>query len=460
MLRGENRTIYIDCTNTVFTGLNTGIQRVVRNIIQRIAHTKQLDGWNIVPVVAVMGNFYKFDTDISSKFHWSKALYLLISKLRNVFNLLFFNKHTKGNWPVDIIRGDWPVDIVDNPPPRYDIHGKIVHFCRKIIPHMFKCAYRLDGVINGDSIILNNQDVLFLADAFWKDSLIKSITNNQHLNYKLFILIYDLFPISHPLYVDTVNVINYTNCLSKLIDRINGIISISHTSLQDIQKHISIHKTGVFFDYFYLGADFYSKGKITGNVRLDLATFFDSGSIFLSVGTIEPRKNYEYLLDAFQCVWAQDKDIRLCIVGRVGWKCDDLIQRIISSPELGKRLMHFVDLNDDELEYCYSRSRAVVFPSKVEGFGLPLVEAMQYGKPVLCSDIPVFREIGKNYPLYFDLREPSSLAELVDGFERVSINRQFTPQKWLSWDESIEDLLTKLVSMANKVSSQKICTEL
>jgi len=453
-------TIYIDCTNTVFTGLNTGIQRVVRNIIQRVTHNSKIDSWNIVPVVAVMGKFYKFNTDISGNFFWSKTLFLIVSQLRNVLNIFFLNKHTNGNWPVDIIRSDWSVDIVDSLPPKCDIHGKIVYFCRKIIPHMFKCAYRFDKIVTGNDILFKEQDVLFLADAFWKDSLFKAITNSKDLNCKLILLIYDLFPITHPSYVDTVNVINYSNCLNKLINKINGIISISHTSLQDIEKYVSSQKNGILFDYFYLGADFSSKGKITGYIRPDLVSFFDSDNIFLSVGTIEPRKNYEYLLDAFKYVWSQDKNIRLCIVGRVGWKCADIIQRIKSSPELGKRLMHFMDLNDDELEYCYSKSSAIVFPSKVEGFGLPLVEAMQYGKPVFCSDIPVFREIGKNYPLYFDLNEPSSLADLVNSFEQISIDMQFTPQKWLSWDESIEDLLVKVVSMVNQVSSHKISAEL
>jgi len=442
METNEKGTVYIDCTNTVFTGMNTGIQRVVRNIIQRISNDRNVAGKRMIPVVAVMGSFYRFNTDISRTFFWTKLLSTVLASCRNILNIVFMNKYGKG---------DWPVDVINSKPVDYHLHGNIVYIGRKIIPIMFKCAYRADGIIQGSKIYFEKRDVLFLADAFWKESLIKSIASINNSGFKLIMLIYDLFPLTHPQFFDHVLVINYVNSLTSLFNKINGVISISRTSLLDVEKYLSNYKTGVVFDYFYLGADFSVKGKIPGNIRHELVSMFDSGSAYLAVGTIEPRKNYDYLLDAYQQIWAQENEIRLCIVGRVGWMCDDLMQRIDNLIRTGNKLFHFMDLNDDELEYCYSRSKAVVFPSQDEGFGLPLVEAMHYGKPVFASDIPVFREIGMEYPLYFDLNDSSSLADIVEAFENGTIERQFTPQKWLSWDESIEDLLTKVVAMNEKM---------
>lgn len=442
----KKQTIYIDCTNTVFSGLNTGIQRVVRNIIQRISSHQGDLGTRFVPVVAVMGCFYRFDADISDQFYWTKKLSSVLAVFRNALNMIFMNKHDKG---------DWPVDVITNKPEKFDVHGNVVHFSRKIIPNMFKCAYRADGVIRGNKIKFKKDDILFLADAFWKESLIKSVLAIDNQQYKLIMLIYDLFPISHPQFVDSTNKINYINCLKQLVDRLNGVVSISNTSLQDIKEYISRKRAGILYDYFYLGADFSAKGKITGNIRPELVSIFDAGSVYLAVGTIEPRKNYDYLLDAFQQLWVQNASIKLFIVGRVGWMCDDLMKRIETSEKFGQQLIYFKDLNDDELEYCYGRSKAVIFPSKVEGFGLPLVEAMHYGKPVFASDIEVFREIGKEYPLYFDLKDSVSLAELVIAFENGAIKRQFTPQQWLSWDESVDDLLVKVIAMAEQIPIQQ-----
>lgn len=435
--------IYIDCTNTVFTGLNTGIQRAVRNIIQRIPHTTQLKGTKLVPVIAVMGNFYIFNADISKKFFWTKLLTSVVTTSRNLLNKVFMDKYSEG---------DWPVDVININPNANDIHGKVVCFARKFLPALFKFVYKADGIIIGKKIEFNKDDVLFLSDAFWKVSLIKSITNISHTDINLIVLIYDLFPVTHPELVDSVHRANFVKCLTALLDYVKGVISISKSSLLDIEKYLADKKKGVLFDYFYLGADFSATGRISGPVRPELVKLFATGSVYLAVGTIEPRKNYNYLFDSFQKIWEQANDIKLCVVGRVGWLCDDVLQRLKTSSENGNRLFHFSDLNDDELEYCYVKSKAIVFPSKVEGFGLPLVEAMHYGKPVFASDIPVFREIGKEYPIYFDIGNQLSLADAISCYEADTAKRELVPEKWISWDESIDSLMSKLFFMTEKIT--------
>ncbi|MEM8119924.1 glycosyltransferase, partial [Morganella morganii] len=113
------------------------------------------------------------------------------------------------------------------------------------------------------------------------------------------------------------------------------------------------------------------------SVEPDLLRMFKAKApVFLMVSTIEPRKNHGYLLDAFERAWAQGSQARLCIAGRIGWKCEALVERVRQHPELNKRLFMFNDLSDKSLEYAYSHAASLVFPSYVEGFGLPLVEAM------------------------------------------------------------------------------------
>ncbi|MBF4213185.1 glycosyltransferase, partial [Pseudomonas donghuensis] len=80
-------------------------------------------------------------------------------------------------------------------------------------------------------------------------------------------------------------------------------------------------------------------------------------------------KNHDYLLDAFELAWAAGSTARLCIAGRIGWKCDALLARVRNHPELNKRLFMFNDLSDTSLEHAYSHASALVFPSCVEGFG-------------------------------------------------------------------------------------------
>ena len=103
----------------------------------------------------------------------------------------------------------------------------------------------------------------------------------------------------------------------------------------------------------------------------------------------------------------------------------------------------FNDLSDTSLEHAYSHASALVFPSWVEGFGLPLVEAMQRGLPAMGSDIPIFREIGGEFMAYFDLAEPQSLADLVTGFERSGkfpAARSVADWQWIGWREASAQL--------------------
>lgn len=150
---------------------------------------------------------------------------------------------------------------------------------------------------------------------------------------------------------------------------------------------------------------------------------------------------------------AQGSQVRLCIAGRIGWKCEALVERVRQHPELNKRLFMFNDLSDKSLEYAYSHAASLVFPSYVEGFGLPLVEAMQRGLPAMGSDIPVFREIGGEFMAYFDLADPQTLANLVTRFEATGefpAERPVGEWRWIGWHEASRQLIARILLALGK----------
>ena len=142
-------------------------------------------------------------------------------------------------------------------------------------------------------------------------------------------------------------------------------------------------------------------------------------AMFLSVGTIEPRKGHRVALRAFEALWREGRDARLVFVGRRGWFEEAIVAEIRGHAEFGRRLFWFDDVGDAELAFLYDRSAAALVPSYAEGFGLPIAEAARRGRPVICSDIPVFREVGGAGALYFRVNDPHALAEriaeLLDG---------------------------------------------
>jgi len=131
---------------------------------------------------------------------------------------------------------------------------------------------------------------------------------------------------------------------------------------------------------------------------------------FIILGTIEGRKNHMLLLDVWERLVAQHGEAapRLVIIGRRGWACDDVLARL-QAGGFGSRVVETGALSDDDIARLLAGARALLFPSFAEGYGLPLVEALDAGVPVIASDLDVFREIGQGVP---DLLPPDN----VDGW--------------------------------------------
>jgi alpha-1,2-rhamnosyltransferase len=173
----------------------------------------------------------------------------------------------------------------------------------------------------------------------------------------------------------------------------------------------------------------------------------------LCVGTIEPRKNHAYVLDAFESIWKQGLPAKLCIVGRIGWKCEEFVARVLNHSLLGDSLFMFNDLTDAELHYCYQHAKMLILPSVIEGFGLPIVEALHFGLPTLASDIPIHHEVGGAYCGYFDLHRAMSLAEIVLNIEQRGQHPPTKPAAeypFTSWKHSCRELLTKCLELGRQ----------
>lgn len=134
---------------------------------------------------------------------------------------------------------------------------------------------------------------------------------------------------------------------------------------------------------------------------------------FAAVGSFESKKNYGFLLDAFERLWAGGIDIRLMIAGRAMADCAALVERMRQHPEQGRRLLTIFDATDREVTHIYANCRALLLPSLFEGFGLPLVEARTLGCPVIASDLPAFIELADRGVFIFDRASTDELQNLL-----------------------------------------------
>ena len=228
----------------------------------------------------------------------------------------------------------------------------------------------------------------------------------------------------------------------------DALVSISKAMADEIIAYITHHglgRKGLKVGYWHLGSKFKANGDCPANSPVRKTAL---KPYCLMVGTIEPRKNHALALDAIERLWDEGWPLNLVIAGKPGWLVDDLLKRLRGHKLLNKRLFFFEGCSDDEIAHLYRNATALLLISKGEGFGLPLVEAAHYGTPIICSDIPVFREVAGKHATYVGFDDAGRLVrEISDWWARCQAGDvpQSTGMPRLSWEESTEALIDVVV---------------
>ncbi|WP_022665073.1 glycosyltransferase family 4 protein [Desulfospira joergensenii] len=169
------------------------------------------------------------------------------------------------------------------------------------------------------------------------------------------------------------------------------------------------------------------------------------GNYLLCVGTIEPRKNFNFAVDVFDQLVKTRSDLKLFICGRKGWGYKALINRISHSPNASKiRLFH--DADDKTLADLYHGCWLFLFPSIEEGFGIPLVEAMAQGKAVIASDNSAISEVVGDAGILISEYDPAhwckKITQLIDNKPRLKKIKQMAKDRaaQFTWPKAVDRL--------------------
>jgi alpha-1,2-rhamnosyltransferase len=419
----SKRRVLIECTPTYTTDMVTGIQRVVRSIVSAdLSHHLTAE-----PVAVIL---HKQELlNVSSAFQQVK----LHSEKTSAPRLSWFASSVF-LWLKEMLRkyaGSW------------------FSFAKRW--YMQTKLSNKAGISELEPITLKTGDVLCLLDSVWGRDIDLNAFKRQGV--QVIFVLYDLIPIMHDFYQDKTRRQEFLAYLDFLLAQADGVIAISQSVQQEFVAFVTQHyphKRLPDTDFFHLGVDHHALSS-AGNIRATLIQLYaQQQPTFLMVSTLEPRKNHAYLLDAFDTLWQQGASARLVFIGRIGWEVQALMQRIHKHPQLNAQLFVFQDANDAELSYCYAHSTALVFPSFAEGFGLPIIEALEHGLPVIASDIPVHREIGGDLVMYVDPYQVDSMVMLLTHILTKGIAQAHQPLgfKWQSWQESANQLVDKVISLS------------
>ena len=137
---------------------------------------------------------------------------------------------------------------------------------------------------------------------------------------------------------------------------------------------------------------------------------FSNEKLILYSGGLEYRKNINRFFQAAKILWDQGHEFKILITGNYDFRWSKCLKEI----NFYERNIHFLGrLSVNDLALGYASVDAVVYPSLCEGFGRACIEAMAMGTPIACSDIDVFREVGGDYPLYFDPFNINMMAQVI-----------------------------------------------
>lgn len=231
----------------------------------------------------------------------------------------------------------------------------------------------------------------------------------QKYQLRLICMVHDLIPITHPQFCRAGTSEKHVLRMKHLLTWSSGVLSNSQSTLCELTQFAELHKlTTPTYTVAHLPAARLPKPSAIPPLQTPY---------FVMLGTIEGRKNHALILD----VWHQlttsfaENTPKLVIIGQRGWACDEVLQRLDNDSVLKPYVIELNDCDDATLSTWLSHAKALLFPSHVEGYGIPLVEALTAGTAVIASDLDVFHEIAGDIPEYLNPDDAASwLAAIQD----------------------------------------------
>jgi O-antigen biosynthesis alpha-1,2-rhamnosyltransferase len=415
----------------------------------------------IVCIVSYAGQFYEVTPELEATFARQAAID------RNVVDTLPRIYRRTANLLCGLVRYDFLRRWLLPEPGHLGVFKIMSELCERSIRRGIR---KLPVIAD-----FSEHDLVVMPDAYWTEMQAFDAAKQARSNGATIVtLLYDLIPITHPETVGSQRSRDFLEYFRQACLTADTLVAISKTVRDEVREAIprlfasddqsdkQLETRALCTDVrsFRLGADVPNSKSSSVSPRLvdsTLRELFDSdpnNKPYLMVSMFDPRKNHRYALDAFDTLWDKGLPVRLCMVGRKGNLCADVLSRIANHPQLNKKLFVFHHANDADLVFCYQNAAAAMMPSIAEGFGLPIVESMHLGCDTMASDIPVHREVGDASCQYFDIRDPNSLAGMVmEHYEKRTASKP-TPRSDASsnhhmttWSESAEELLALVLDI-------------
>ncbi|PHQ60221.1 MAG: glycosyl transferase [Sphingobium sp.] len=262
---------------------------------------------------------------------------------------------------------------------------------------------------------------------------------------RLITLVHDVIPLSHPEYARPQGADEHRKRVLSIDRYASGIIGNSQATIDALAPHMQRGLDGRAVRVAHFGAD---APDIFGARNEALP----DRPYFVYISTIEPRKNHLLLLNVWRRLVERLGDAAplLVLVGRRGWENENVIDILERAEALRGHVIEAGEVSDNRMQALVAQSRAMLMPSFAEGFGMPVVEALAAGVPVICSDIVAHREVGGDAPDYLDPLDGLGWMRAIcaysrpDSPERVAQIARIADWRAPTWRDYF-DIVTDLI---------------
>lgn len=294
-----------------------------------------------------------------------------------------------------------------------------------------------------DPTALNNSDIFHscIYPLPKQTKKIKSIKN--------FLTIHDLIPVLFPSFCDK-DVDKFFMKILESIDPSTWVTCVSKSTKNDLCNQIKIDPNRVFVTYLAASPElFYPCSNLDAIAQARQKYNIPNAPYILSLSTLEPRKNLDHLIKCFSQLIQQEKisDLYLVLVGTKGWKYEKIFETAANFNVASDRIIFTGSVADEDLAAVYSGALAFVYPTFYEGFGLPPLEAMQCGIPVITSNTSSLPEVVGDAGILLSPTDADGLCHnLLSIYNSPALRSEMSARSLqqaskFSWDQCVQETI-------------------
>ncbi|NJK77069.1 MAG: glycosyltransferase family 4 protein [Oscillatoriales cyanobacterium RU_3_3] len=265
-----------------------------------------------------------------------------------------------------------------------------------------------------------------------------------------FLTIYDLIPVLYPQFLLSEQIpLLYKKTLASISQK-DWVICISHSTKNDLCNYLNIDPARVFVTHLAAEPSIFYPCTDAETIAATCSKYgIRDAAYILSLGTLEPRKNIDHVIRCFaRLIQEQNiKDLYLVLVGTPGWKYDKIMEEVSQKSWLKDRIIFTGYVPESDLAALYSGALTFVYPSFYEGFGLPPLEAMQCGVPVIASNTSSLPEVVGDAGITIDPKDASGLCQsMLEIYNRPLLREKMSLKsleraKLFSWERCTRETI-------------------